>query len=384
MTEDTIFPTGPQPIIDTAFQSPLIAATLSQESLDSDDTITLTEDPDMVPSPSDPYTPSTLFDQQSTVSVDRQSSFYSSNRSSITYGSNGPNYPDEYPVESHFRRKDSLRLRSDGSASMQDSSSTLPSDGPHGQNAHPQDHSRLKQAWESMIESRFLTLRATTVLAFYINSTFAHVDTLPILDIPIPNNSILNPGSKSQHGSKSSDSESVETVIMEPEQRLRMRRWETGRVQVPFSAEYDLPIPAQGHLNKAFHTASACKEVLREEYIRLFRDDQPPVKLMTKNSGQKSHARDGRDEALQETFETAWESWRCDMMDRMGTRSYITNVLAWAPQRDSKTAVEVWRKSLENYIKAREEDGYRIIHPNDEEIPSCRTLRGYIAHKPAS
>lgn len=54
---------------------------------------------------------------------------------------------------------------------------------------NPQDHSKLKQAWNNMLLNRFLGSRVISVLQLYLSSEFGNVQTHPPIHIPLPPNS---------------------------------------------------------------------------------------------------------------------------------------------------------------------------------------------------
>ncbi|KAF7374822.1 Methyltransf-25 domain-containing protein [Mycena sanguinolenta] len=122
---------------------------------------------------------------------------------------------------------------------------------------HPEDHTRLKTAWDAMLSRRFLAPSLITVLPFYLSSCFENVQTHHSLQIHLP------PGSKGpENESRSSgDSEDADTLFdgnapsLGGDADMYSIYSKSTR-----SSQRTIPFWGPMHLAKTVNTVSACKE----------------------------------------------------------------------------------------------------------------------------
>jgi len=236
-------------------------------------------------------------DTPSSFIVDRQSSVYGTFRRS-----NDPWQFEGLSSEHHLKKKHSHMHFPEGYSSLRKSDPTfvsLPADSPLTPEAHPQDHSRLQAAWEAMISARFLALHSTTVAPFYINNTFTTVNAFPILEIPIPRSTVPRSETTDRDSSETHELIHIDGVPV---------GWDLGppppgepnRLIYPPDTSKRPGPPNAAHLKKTVDCVAACKEKIWVEYKRLYKEETPSVKTRRPL---------GRDDALREVFEAAWDSW---------------------------------------------------------------------------
>ncbi|KAJ3744450.1 hypothetical protein DFH05DRAFT_1190394 [Lentinula detonsa] len=238
----------------------------------------------------------------------------------------------------------------------------------------PQDHSRLKAAWDAMLSRRFLASQLITVLPFYLSSCFVDVKTHSTLHIPLPLNS-------SSSNSKLFCSDySSSTNAFNPEEQFELKR-STGRVsddEIPHrrdSTSNKDPKKvfswAPMHLARTVQTVKACKEAIWDEYAKLHSPDLPPTITQARlKEGRRAVV--SSESAARESFDRAWNNWENDMTDRIGMRDSIMFELLWPEPAGERPDWRVWRNSLD--IKNVEEP--------EPAVDICRTIRGFVACKP--
>ncbi|KAJ3824700.1 hypothetical protein F5878DRAFT_312394 [Lentinula raphanica] len=264
----------------------------------------------------------------------------------------------------------------------------------------PQDHSRLKAAWDAMLSRRFLAPQLITVLPFYLSSCFVDIKTHPTLHIPLPPNS-----SSSQSQLFCSDYSSS-TNAFNPEEQFELKR-STGRLsddENPHRRESKVINDpkrifswAPMHLARTVQTVKACKEAIWDEYVKLHSPDLPPTITQARlKEGRRAVV--SSESAARESFDRAWNNWEksvtfqshsifdingfdgvlekplicSDMTDRIGMRDSIMFELLWAEPAGERPDWRVWRNSLE--IKS--------IEQPDPAVDICRSIRGFVAWKP--
>ncbi|KAG7089484.1 hypothetical protein E1B28_011164 [Marasmius oreades] len=233
--------------------------------------------------------------------------------------------------------------------------------------SHPQDHSRLKSAWEAMLSHRFLASQLVTVLPFYLSSCFTDVKTHAPLNIPLPPNS---PGSRlprirdsgtfdleshfKLHATASRHSDSEEHASRDSctsQSRKSASNW------------------ASMHLARAVQMVVGCKEAIWVEYERMYSPDLPPVTTGRRKDGRYQVSNKS---IAKESFDWAWANWESDMMDRIGMREHLASELTWPEAPGERPDWRVWRNSVDmkpvDEMKARKD--------------LCRSLRGFVARKP--
>ncbi|KAJ6521983.1 hypothetical protein DFH09DRAFT_1192169 [Mycena vulgaris] len=147
---------------------------------------------------------------------------------------------------------------------------------------HPQDHTRLKAAWDAMLSRRFL---ASSVIT-----------THPSLQISLPPSS-----SSPDSGSRSSGDSLESDTLFDPSIR-RLSDADTFSIK---------------------SKSTACKEALWAEYEILYPGDLPPI--LTKTARPRDARFRSTKHSPREAFETDWSSWEHDMADRISMRGRITS-----------------------------------------------------------
>ncbi|KAF9267849.1 hypothetical protein L218DRAFT_894059 [Marasmius fiardii PR-910] len=238
---------------------------------------------------------------------------------------------------------------------------------PPAYQSHPQDHARLKSAWEAMLSRRFLASQLVTVLPFYLSSCFTDVKTHPPLNIPLPPNS---PGMRQP---RNCDSE-----LFDPERHFTFHAAANRRSDSDEYSSLDSSTSqnrkcvsnwASMHLARTVQMVTSCKEAIWVEFERMYSPDLPPV-----TTGRR---KDGRFQVssktiAKESFDWAWANWESDMKDRIGMREHLASELAWPESPGERPDWRVWRNSID-------------IKPVDETKARrdlCRSLRGFVAWKP--
>lgn len=256
--------------------------------------------------------------------------------------------------------------------------------------AHPQDHSKLKASWDSMLSSRFLSPNITTVLPFYLSSCFIDVQSHPLFQVPLP------PNSSSSSTSSKTSQESLRSWF-DPDQQFNIapysgRKSNEAEMSSMFSSDRishkSIPTSEAMHLARAVKTVTSCKEAIWAEYRKLYNAELPPV---TRTSRPKDVISQASQSSAREGFEKAWSNWEkyasnttfsctltdrvnSDMMDRISMRGRIDLELCWFEPPGERPDWRMWRSN---------------INPKtDATIPSsiifCRSLRGFVAHKSRS
>ncbi|KAJ6576596.1 hypothetical protein DFH09DRAFT_1149810 [Mycena vulgaris] len=235
---------------------------------------------------------------------------------------------------------------------------------------HPQDHTRLKAAWDAMLSRRFLASSVITVLPFYLSSFFENVKTHPSLQISLPPSS-----SSPDSGSRSSGDSLESDTLFDPSIR-RLSDADTFSIKSKSTVSSQRSVPFWGrmHLAKTVNTVQACKEALWAEYEILYPGDLPPI--LTKTARPRDARFRSTKHSPREAFETDWSSWEHDMADRISMRGRITSEFGLTEPEPSPDW-RVWRNRLSS---PRDE-------PLDEPRPStnlCRSLRAFVGWKPAT
>ncbi|KAJ7274314.1 S-adenosyl-L-methionine-dependent methyltransferase [Mycena haematopus] len=231
---------------------------------------------------------------------------------------------------------------------------------------HPEDHTRLKTAWDAMLSRRFLAPSVITVLPFYLSSCFENVQTRHSLQIPLP------PSSKSpDNGSRSSgDSDDVDTLF-DSNPWLGDADMYSINSKSTRSSQRPLPFCGRMHLAKTVNTVSACKEALWAEYKQLFPGDLPPI---IPNTARPNHRYRPLKHSPREAFETDWTAWENDMADRISMRGRVNSEFGW-PEPEPEPDWRIWRARM-----SQQRPGER---PRSTPTDLCRSLRVFVC-KPAA
>ncbi|KIK63000.1 hypothetical protein GYMLUDRAFT_242078 [Collybiopsis luxurians FD-317 M1] len=275
---------------------------------------------------------------------------------------------------SHFSPKSTFSHRSN-SSNFVPRVSQIPSFLPPPQSSsfetHPQDHSRLKAAWDAMLSHRFLAPQLITVLPFYLSSFFVDIKTHPTLMIPLP------PNSSSDSRIFCSTSASSSNTF-DPEEQFELKRSagrpsdsdENSSRRDSSNETTKMSSWAPMHLARTVQTVSACKEAIWDEYAKLHSPDLPPTTTQARlKEGQRAVI--SSRSAARESFDRAWGNWESDMTDRIGMRDNIMFEFLWTEPPGERPDWRVWRNSLDS----KPFEG----SPGSDH---CRALRGFVAYKP--
>ncbi|KAF7316779.1 Methyltransf-25 domain-containing protein [Mycena chlorophos] len=242
---------------------------------------------------------------------------------------------------------------------------------------HPQDHQRLKSAWESMLSRRFLAASVTTVLPFYLSTFFENVRTHATLQIPLPQGSMgPDPGSRS-----SSESFGVDMFDLNP---LGKRAPDVDMYSINSrssnSSHRLVPSWERMHLAKTVATVKACKEAIWEEYRKLYPTDLPPiVPTKTARATNATVVRAFKN-TPREAFETDWSNWENDMADRMSMRPRVHKEFGWN-QPEQAPEAQLWQSRMSYHRDESSLSSAVDLRPSAE---LCRSLRAFIGRKPMS
>lgn len=237
---------------------------------------------------------------------------------------------------------------------------------------HPQDHTRLKTAWDAMLAHRFLAGSVITVLPFYLSSLFENVQTHPSLQIPLPPSS-TSPASGSRSSDESFDADTL--FDLNPSvRRLSDADMYSIKSKSTGSSQRTVPFWGRMHLAKTVNTVAACKESIYLEYERIFPNELPPI--ITKTARPKDARFLPLKHSAREAFETDWSSWENDMADRIAMRGRIGLEFGWTEPLPSPDW-RVWRNRIS---PRREESPDERFRPSSADL--CRSLRAFVGWKP--
>ncbi|KAJ7650178.1 hypothetical protein FB45DRAFT_887172 [Roridomyces roridus] len=235
---------------------------------------------------------------------------------------------------------------------------------------HPQDHTRLKTAWDAMLARRFLAKSVITVLPFYLSSFFDNIQTHPSLQISLP------PSSATSHGGSrsSDDSFDADTLFDLTPSSKRLSDVDVYSIKSKSTGSSHRTVPFWGrmHLAKTVSTVTACKEAIYQEYQRIFPSDLPVV---TKTARFKDNRILAYRTSPREAFEADWSSWENDMSDRIAMRGRIGSEFGWV-EPDSTPDWRVWR----NRLPSQRDEAFQP--PSSADL--CRSLRAFVGWKPAT
>lgn len=166
----------------------------------------------------------------------------------------------------------------------------------------PRDHSKLKKAWNNMLDRRFLTSGLLAVLPFYLSAEFVDVQGKTAINVPLPPNSVYVPedDTPSSPGifpsrKRSNTLQSIASVLdhsasPDPTELLAADCASNYRAR---SRSVTTTSWASMHLAKTVSLLQGCKEAIWEEYRQLDCD------LVTHQSLNVKRAE----------FLTSWSNW---------------------------------------------------------------------------
>ncbi|KAI0671779.1 S-adenosyl-L-methionine-dependent methyltransferase [Trametes maxima] len=287
------------------------------------------------------------------------------------------------------------RIRSDSTAKHSSQSNSLDSmmssssrSNADSQDAlFAQDHPRLKEAWEEMLSQRFLTHKLLNVLPFYLSSFFSNVHVHPTMHVALPPPSAqrgtrrviehaLQPGVQNENVAHWVEDMRSHAVRLSTSDGLQKGHSAALRASKPSNATVTLWSAL--HLARQVHLVSACKEAIWEAYCAL--TGAAREAFLHPDDAAKGPPR----EDLREEFEREWAAWESDMKDRIGMREHVQETIAW---RDPDLISFRGSSSLRASSERPHIVDPQMQNPDwdvSEKASLCRSMRGFIAWKPAA
>jgi hypothetical protein len=167
----------------------------------------------------------------------------------------------------------------------------------------PRDHARLKSAWEAMLSHRFLATKLLSVLPFYLSSIFIDIRMNPPLKVHLPPNSV-NPRGTADSGSI----DRATSLYSPPETSLPSPRSSANHTtpSTEPKCSFNSPWPTM-HLARSVETVKGCKEVMWQEYEKLYSADLMPA--VTRTARPESAAAQSEKPSVREIFDVEWSDW---------------------------------------------------------------------------
>ncbi|KIY67262.1 hypothetical protein CYLTODRAFT_422673 [Cylindrobasidium torrendii FP15055 ss-10] len=261
------------------------------------------------------------------------------------------------------------------------------SDDPTYDEARPQDHTKLRAAWDSMLSKRFLSSQLLSVLPFYLSSCFDEVQSHPTLEIPLPPNSPSFNGPKTDNRS-SIHSDGMIDVGSQFAMASGAGRRSGDADPVPVSQPTDVardavPFWANMHLAKVVETIVSCKEAIWAEYEHQNQPKAEEIRHVVRTVRQKNNVRLlPSTYNVREEFDNAWSNWHNDMADRINMRGTMASHLGWNEPQGERPDWRIWRDNVDLPIEIAapptpvSETGRSSYKPN-----LCRAIKGFVAWK---
>ena len=179
---------------------------------------------------------------------------------------------------------------------------------------HPQDHTRLKICWDSMLASRFLASKLSAVLPFYMSSAgFHQLTLLPSTTIPLPPNSgSITAALRSVRSLGTlQERDRIPSLILDFGPPLSSHPTEMDRdsIRAPFSPSPKTfgPNCSTMHLAKVVSTIRGCKEAIYSEYAAKYSKEARYLLSRTAPEEDVEQLR-GR-HVIRRAFEVDWMNW---------------------------------------------------------------------------
>ncbi|KAF8907313.1 hypothetical protein CPB84DRAFT_302751 [Gymnopilus junonius] len=240
---------------------------------------------------------------------------------------------------------------------------------------HPQDHTRLKAAWDALLDTRFLSPNLLSVLPFYLTSSgFEETKVQSPLVVTLPPNSGNVPTLKTYR--------SMGSMRVKPEHSLADTLFDFSPALLSSSANYktdgfvfwssvfSINQPStQGrgsmHLAKTVSTIKGCKEAIWEEHKKLYWNDALYILSRTAPGEEEDYKTQPYRHVVRKAFEVDWRNWELDMIDRMDSDG-----------PDWRN----WRDKLVRKSGSEDNSGHLITGFNPDDL--CRSLRVFTGTKP--
>ncbi|TFY53558.1 hypothetical protein EVJ58_g9389 [Rhodofomes roseus] len=239
-------------------------------------------------------------------------------------------------------------------------------------NVNKKDHTRLIKAWDAMLHGRFLAPQVSSILPFYLSTSFRDIRMMPSLHILLPPSTEQLNSSKESFDLPGQGKESPEDLaelylsLQLHGNRLSVDRT-AGASKAPKQPWKHATIAswASIHLARCLNTIRACKDAMWDAYVE------------GRGFGARPEADEGH---LRDDFETAWNNWEADMKDRMCMRAKLHEALAWVePGTSEQPNWKVWRERANEMeiMEFSDPFGYYISPEN-----LCRSIKGFVGYKP--
>ncbi|KAL4252270.1 hypothetical protein ABKN59_002545 [Abortiporus biennis] len=245
---------------------------------------------------------------------------------------------------------------------------------------NPHDHNKLRDAWEKMLQTRFLASRLVPVLQFYLSSEFSDIQTHPTYNVPLLPNSYSEDSGKT-HSQQPLTSETFDldsgfhidlrkqsVQISEDSQQIYNEKSTASKM--PTKSTYN-PAWASMHLARTVNLIQGCKEAIWHEYYLLSRPNTKPIRSGIEDEAEYLN--------VKSEFDMAWSNWENDMKDRIGMRDQLQRSLSWSiPPEDERPDWRVWRDRVGTLDTDLVTDQDTDSNKSKEY---CRSLRGFVAYK---
>jgi hypothetical protein len=178
---------------------------------------------------------------------------------------------------------------------------------------HPQNHTKLRIAWESMLTNRFISNKVLSILPFYLSTIFSGVEAFDLYSVPLPSNTPLNCEAGGEDDSlysapRFNNTKNNPKPVYEVNANNPMDfpiQTNLPRLQAMNSQEL-----AGMHLHYTVGFIKSCKDAIRREYQRLF---PHPEGSRPSEKAQIPPGNDALDLPCAETkpdrFEVEWNDW---------------------------------------------------------------------------
>ncbi|KAF8526645.1 hypothetical protein BU17DRAFT_82821 [Hysterangium stoloniferum] len=205
----------------------------------------------------------------------------------------------------------------------------------------PRDHSLLREAFDAMLEVRFINPQPTSTLAFYLETSFDNIFMTPLYHMVLPPSSFVR-----------TKEETIKKILIEPSgmeevgfdlpSALRMNRKEMNQDSTPLTG-------GQMDLNQVMATILSAKDAIWEQFEVL----NPTLK--------------------RSDFNYLFKNWEFDMRDRIDIKTVINEGLNWSiPFCDFDPEYKHWREEV---LRFQGMDNIWDAQPLPEPFQNVRVFR---------
>ncbi|KAF8964951.1 hypothetical protein BDZ97DRAFT_1814073 [Flammula alnicola] len=252
---------------------------------------------------------------------------------------------------------------------------------------HPQDHTRLKIAWEAMLATRFLSPKLLSVIPFYLtSSSFADTKSHSPLIIPLHPNSGTIPTLKSYQSMGSMREKENQRTVANPlyefdfAPAVSTRSIKTDGCSFRTSILPRPQAPAWGtmHLARTVSTIKGCKEAIWAEYKQLYDKDALYLLSRTAPDDVEDYSSQPHKYIVRKAFEVDWNNWDYDMLDRIAMRNNLLTHIPWVQATECPN-YQTWRGKLDPKSGSEARSGHLVTGYNPDDL--CRSLRVFTGFK---